>query len=160
MLFYMLRRLGQAIVVMVVVSFSSFVLFDYVGDPVNNMVGQEASLADRAALRARLGLDDPLLVRFARFLVDAARGEFGISYRLRRPVAELVAERLPATLELVAVSAVLALAIGIPLGVYTGIRRDGRIARLLMAISLVGVSLPTFVIGIGLIYLFSVTLGW
>ncbi|MDW8123649.1 MAG: ABC transporter permease [Geminicoccaceae bacterium] len=160
MLFYMLRRLGQAIVVMVVVSFSSFVLFDYVGDPVNNMVGQEASLADRAALRARLGLDDPLLVRFARFLVDAARGEFGISYRLRRPVAELIAERLPATLELVAVSAVLALAIGIPLGVYTGIRRDGRIARVLMAISLVGVSLPTFVIGIGLIYLFSVTLGW
>ncbi|MCS6779494.1 MAG: ABC transporter permease [Geminicoccaceae bacterium] len=160
MLAYLLQRLGQAVAVMLAVSFLSFVLFHYVGDPINNMVGQEASLEDRAALRQRLGLDDPFLVQFARFVGNAVRGEFGISYRLQRPVAQLIAERLPATVELVFVSALLALLIGIPLGVYTGIRRDGRLARLLMTVSLIGVSLPTFVIGIGLIYLFSVTLGW
>lgn len=160
MLAYLLQRLGQAIAVMLAVAFLSFVLFHYVGDPINNMVGQEASLEDREALRRRLGLDDPFLLQFGRFVGDAVRGEFGISYRLQRPVAQLIAERLPATLELVFVSALLALLIGIPLGVYTGIRRDGRLARLLMTVSLVGVSLPTFVIGIGLIYVFSVTLGW
>ncbi|MDW8369868.1 MAG: ABC transporter permease [Geminicoccaceae bacterium] len=160
MLAYLLQRLGQAVAVMLAVAFLSFVLFHYVGDPINNMVGQEASLEDRAALRQRLGLDDPFLVQFARFVGNAVRGEFGISYRLQRPVAQLIAERLPATVELVFVSALLALLIGIPLGVYTGIRRDGRLARLLMTVSLIGVSLPTFVIGIGLIYLFSVTLGW
>ncbi len=160
MLAYVLQRLGQAVLVMLAVALVSFVLFNFVGDPVNNMVGQEASQADRQALRERLGLDDPLLVQFARFVANAARGEFGISYRLQRPVAQLLAERLPATLELVLVSALLALAVGIPLGVYTGIHRDGWLARLLMTVSLLGVSLPTFVIGIGLIYLFAVQLGW
>ncbi len=160
MLAYVLQRLGQAIAVMLVVALVSFLLFNFVGDPVNNMVGQEASQGDRQALRERLGLDDPFLVQFARFVANAVRGEFGISYRLQRPVAQLLAERLPATLELVLVSALLALALGIPLGVYTGIHRDGWLARLFMAVSLLGVSLPTFVIGIGLIYLFAVTLGW
>ncbi len=160
MLAYVLQRLGQAVLVMLAVALVSFVLFNFVGDPVNNMVGQEASQADRQALRERLGLDDPLLVQFARFVANAARGEFGISYRLQRPVAQLLAERLPATLELVLVSALLALAVGIPLGVYTGIHRDGWLARSLMTVSLLGVSLPTFVIGIGLIYLFAVQLGW
>lgn len=160
MLAHLLQRLAQSVVVMLAVALVSFVLFDHVGDPVNNMLGQEASLADRAALRERLGLDDPLLVRFARFVGDAARGELGVSYRLQRPVGALLAERLPATLELVLVSAVLALALGIPLGVRAGLHPDGWTARLILAVSLLGVSLPTFVIGIGLIYLFAVTLGW
>mgnify|MGYP005859163391 FL=1 len=160
MLAHLLQRLGQSVAVMLVVAQVSFLLFEHVGDPVNNMLGQEASLADRAALRERLGLDDPVLVRFARFVGDAARGELGVSYRLQRPVGELLAERLPATLELVLVSAVLALAVGIPLGVWTGLHPQGWTARLILAVSLLGVSLPTFVIGIGLIYLFAVTLGW
>jgi peptide/nickel transport system permease protein len=160
MLAYVLQRLGQAVAVMLAVALVSFVLFNFVGDPVNNMVGQEASQADRQALRERLGLDDPLVVQFTRFVGNALRGEFGISYRLQRPVAQLLAERLPATLELVFVSALLALAVGIPLGVHSGIHRDGWLARLFMTASLLGVSLPTFVIGIGLIYLFAVTLGW
>jgi peptide/nickel transport system permease protein len=160
MLAYVIQRLGQAVAVMLAVALVSFVLFNFVGDPVNNMVGQEASQADRQALRERLGLDDPLVVQFTRFVGNALRGEFGISYRLQRPVAQLLAERLPATLELVFVSALLALAVGIPLGVYSGIHRDGWLARLFMTASLLGVSLPTFVIGIGLIYLFAVTLGW
>ena len=160
MLAHLLQRLGQSVAVMLVVALVSFLLFEHVGDPVNNMLGQEASLADRAALRERLGLDDPVLVRFARFVGDAARGELGVSYRLQRPVGELLAERLPATLELVLVSAVLALAVGIPLGVWTGLHPQGWTARLILAVSLLGVSLPTFVIGIGLIYLFAVTLGW
>lgn len=160
MLAHLLQRLAQSVAVMLAVALVSFLLFDHVGDPINNMLGQEASPADRAALRERLGLDDPLLVRFGRFVGDAARGELGVSYRLQRPVGELLAERLPATLELVLVSAVLALALGIPLGVWAGLHPQGWTARLLLAVSLLGVSLPTFVIGIGLIYLFAVILGW
>ena len=136
---------------MLAVALVSFTLFTFVGDPVNNMVGQETTQAEREALRQRLGLDDSIAIQFARFVGNAAQGDFGISYRLRRPVEQLLAERLPATLELVLVSALLALALGIPLGVYTGLRPDGWGARLLMTLSLVGVSLPTFVIGIGLI---------
>ena len=158
MLAFVVRRLLQSVAVMLVVALAAFALFTYVGDPVNNMVGQEATLEDRRALRERLGLDDPALAQFARFVGNALRGEFGVSYRLQRPVDELIAERLPATLELVFASAVLALAIGIPLGVYTGLRRDSWLSRLILTASLIGVSLPTFVIGIGLIYVFAVTL--
>ncbi len=159
MIAYVLQRVVQAAAVVLVVAFVSFVLFNYVGDPVNNMVGQEATIADRAALRERLGLNDALVVQFARFVGNALRADFGISYQLQRPVATLLAERLPATLELVLVSAVLALAVGIPCGVYTGLRRETWAARMILTVSLVGVSLPTFVIGILLIYLFAVILG-
>ncbi len=160
MLAFLVQRLAQSIVVMLVVAFACFGLFRYVGDPINNMVGQETSIADREALRERLGLNDPMLVQYARFVGNAVRGDFGISYRLQRPVAVIIAERLPATLELVFASALLALFIGIPLGVYTGLNRDGALARVVMTVSLIGVSLPTFVIGIGLIYIFAVNLQW
>ena len=160
MVSYVIRRLFQAILVMLVVAFVSFSMFNYAGDPVNNMVGQEASREDRAALRERLGLNDPVLVQFARFVGRAVQGQFGISYQLQRPVADLIAERMPATLELVFVSAVLALATGIPLGVFCGIHRHSWVSRMLLTVSLVGVSLPTFVIGIFMIYLFAVILGW
>jgi peptide/nickel transport system permease protein len=158
-IFYIISRILQSLAVMLVTAFVCFILFNYVGDPINNMVGQETTIEDREALRETLGLNDPTVVQFFRFLRNAAHGDFGISYRLQRPVKDLIPERLPATLELVFASAILALALGIPLGIYTGLNRDGWLSRFILAGSLAGVSLPTFVIGILLIYLFSVTLG-
>lgn len=160
MLAYILRRIGQSVLVMAAVSLISFSLFNFVGDPVNNMVGQEASREERVRIRQVLGLDDPIHIQYFRFVSNAVQGEFGLSYRVRRPVDELIKERLPATLELVAVSAVIALVVGIGAGVYTGIRRDGWLSKSILSSSLVGVSLPTFIIGIALIYLFAVTLRW
>ncbi len=156
---YIIQRVLQAIGVMVVVALVSFMLFNFVGDPVDNMVGQEASYEERVAMRDNLGLNDPFIVQFGRFMVNAVQGEFGISYRLQRPVATLIAERMPATLELVGMSALLSILLGVPLGIYTGIRRNAISSRVILTLSLVGVSLPTFVIGILLIYLFSVILG-
>ncbi len=155
---YIVKRLLQSIGVMLFVSFVCFVLSNYVGDPVNNMVGQETSIADRAKLRQELGLNDPIPLQFGRFVRRAVQGDFGISYRLQRPVRVLLGERLPATLELVFLSAILALTVGIPCGVYTGLHRDTWLSRVILSTSLVGVSLPTFVTGILLIYLFAVTL--
>jgi peptide/nickel transport system permease protein len=157
MLSYVIKRLLQSVAVMLFVAFVCFVLSNYVGDPVNNMVGQEATIADRAALRQELGLNDPIVFQFGRFVSRAVQGDFGISYRMQRPVKVLLQERLPATLELVLVSALLALFIGIPCGVYTGLHRDNWLSRVILSTSLVGVSLPTFVTGILLIYLFAVT---
>jgi peptide/nickel transport system permease protein len=160
MIAVVLRRLLQSVAVMLAVGFIAFLLFRYVGDPVNNMVGQDTSLADRARLRQELGLNDPAPVQFAHFLGRALKGDFGVSYQYARPVGTIIAERLPATLELSVVAALLALAVGLPLGVYAGLNRSGLLARLIMAASLIGVSLPTFLIGILLILVFSVTLGW
>ena len=157
---FILKRLLQSIVVMLTVALIAFSLFRYVGDPINNMVGQDTTLEERAELRERLGLNDPFFLQFYRFVVDASVGEFGFSYQHRRPVKELIAERLPATLELALVSAILALVIGIPMGVYTALRRNGFLSRTFMTISLIGVSLPTFLIGILLILLFGVILRW
>jgi len=157
---YLLRRVLQAIAVMILTALVAFLLFNYIGDPVSNMVGQMATQADRDALRERLGLNDSFLVQFVRFIGAAVQGDFGISYRLQRPVADLIAERLPATIELVLASAVFAVTLGVSLGIYTALRRDSWVSRVVLAVSLVGLSLPTFVIGIGLIYLFAVTLGW
>jgi|TARA_Y100000310_G_C20693609_1_gene823979 peptide/nickel transport system permease protein len=145
--------------VMLVVAFVSFSLFNFVGDPINNMVGEETSTEERAQLREELGLNDPIHIQFTRFVGNASKGNFGISYQLRRPVSELIAERLPATLELVFVSAFIAIISGTILGVYTGINRKSFLGNSILAISLLGVSLPTFVIGILLIYLFAVILG-
>jgi len=157
---FLIRRVLQALLVMVLVAAAAFALFNYVGDPVNNLVGQEASFKDRQALRDRLGLNDPAPVQFFRFVGNALTGDFGISYRMQRPVSDLVAERLPATVELVFLSALFALLLGIPLGVYTAIHRDSVFSKIVLAVSLMGISLPTFVTGIALIYVFSVTLGW
>lgn len=143
---------------MALVSIISFSLFNFVGDPVNNMVGQEATREQRVEMRQQLGLDDPVLVQYGRFIGNVLQGDFGLSYRISRPVLELIGERLPATLELVFVSAIIATAIGIGLGIYTGIRRHTWFSRLVMSTSLVGVSLPTFIIGIALIYVFAVHL--
>tara|TARA_X000000950_G_scaffold153913_1_gene188928 strand:- start:3366 stop:4304 length:939 start_codon:yes stop_codon:yes gene_type:complete len=144
---------------MLIVAFVSFSLFNFVGDPVHNMVGQEASAEKREEIREKLGLNDPVYTQFYKFVSNASQGEFGLSYQLRRPVSDLIAERLPATLELVFVSAVIAIAIGVLFGVYTGINREGYVSNFILIISLFGVSLPTFVIGILFIYLFAVILG-
>ena len=156
---YFFIRLIQSVLVMIVVSFVAFSLFNYVGDPVHNMVGQEASTEKRAEIREKLGLNDPVHTQFLRFIGNAVKGEFGLSYQLRRPVSDLIAERLPATLELVFISALIAIVSGVVLGVYTGINRDGFLSNIILILSLFGVSLPTFVIGILFIYLFSVILG-
>lgn len=160
MLAFIVRRLFQSILVMLAVGFISFSLFNFVGDPVNNMVGIEATIEERERMAEALGLNDPFPIQFARFTGNAVRGDFGQSYRLSIPVEEAIAERLPATLELVFVAALLALALGVPLGVYTGLHREGAVSRILLTVSLVGISLPTFLIGILLILTFSVWLNW
>ena len=144
---------------MIVVAFVSFSLFNFVGDPVNSMTGEDASDERRAEVREVLGLNDPVYVQFSRFVGNIVQGNFGISYQLKREVSDLIGERLPATLELVFVSAMLAIIIGTILGVYTGIHRDSFLSNIILVVSLAGVSLPTFIIGIMLIYLFSVILG-
>lgn len=158
MIAFILKRLAQSVLVMAVVSAISFSLFNFVGDPVNNMVGQDATREQRVEIRQQLGLDDPILTQYARFMGNALSGDFGLSYRIKRPVDELIFERLPATLELVFVSAVIALVVGIGLGVYTGIRRNSWVSRIVLSTSLAGVSLPTFIIGIALIYVFAVNM--
>ncbi len=157
---FIASRLLQAIPVLLVVGFIAFALFAYVGDPVNMLLGQDHTEAQRLALVRQLGLDQPFFVQYGRFLCAALHGDFGISYRLAQPVGALLAERLPATLELAVTASVLAFAIGVPMGVYTGIHRDTLVSRLFMTGSLVGVSLPTFLLGILLILVFSVWLGW
>ena len=156
----MIRALAQAIAVLMTVALIAFSMFRYVGDPVANMVGPETTKEEIRDLRERLGLNDPLPVQFARFLTNAAQGEFGISYRQGRRVSTLITERLPATLELALLSALFATVFGTILGIYTAVRRDGWLSHVFMTVSLVGVSLPTFLIGIGLIYLFAVELRW
>lgn len=158
MIAFVVRRLLQAIVVMLVVALLAFVMFRYVGDPVNQMVGIETSPAEREALRERLGLNDPMLVQFGRFAWKAAQFDFGVSYQFKRPVADLFLARMPATLELAFTSALFALLVGIPMGVYTGIRRESWLSKLFLTVSLIGISLPTFLIGILLIFVFAVHL--
>ncbi|WP_332122557.1 ABC transporter permease [Azorhizobium caulinodans] len=155
-----MRRIFEAVVVMVVVAFIAFSMFRFMGDPVANMMGPDATMADRQAMRERLGLDRPFPIQFGHFIEDISQGNFGVSFRVGRPVIDLIGERLPATLELAFVSGLFALAFGLGFGVYTALRRSGLVSRAIMAISLIGVSLPTFLIGIGLIYLFAVELRW
>jgi peptide/nickel transport system permease protein len=158
MLAFAIRRLIEALVVMLTVALLAFLLFRYVGDPVNQMVGQDTSLEDRLKLRQDLGLDDTVLVQFGRFVANAASLDFGISYQMKQPVISIIRDRFPATIELAVAAALLAAALGIPMGVYTGIHRDSWLSKVFLTVSLVGISLPTFLIGILLIYVFSVWL--
>jgi peptide/nickel transport system permease protein len=159
MLAFIIRRLLQSILVMLAVGFIAFSLFNFVGDPVALMLPPEATAADRAEVRKSLGLDKPFYTQFAVFVTNALQGNFGISLRLGRPVSQLLVERLPATLELASTAALFALFVGIPVGIYTALRRNSWSAKLLLTGSLVGVSLPNFLIGIFLILIFAVWLG-
>lgn len=160
MLAFIIRRLAQSLFVMFFVAMVAFLMFTYIGDPVHQMVGIETTFAEREKLREDLGLNDPVMVQFFRFVGHAVRGNFGMSYQHKRSVADLFKERLPATLELSMVAALFSLVVGIPMGVYTGLKRHGILSRIFMTFSLIGISLPTFLIGILLIYLFAVILGW
>jgi peptide/nickel transport system permease protein len=160
MLAFILRRLLQAIVVMLTVAFLAFMLFQYVGDPVTSLLGQDATQQQREELRRDLGLDQPFPVQFAKFVGNAVQGEFGLSLRQGRKVSTLIAERFPATLELAVAAAVIALVVGVPLGVYAALKRGGFGSQVVMTASLLGVSLPTFLIGILLILVFAVVLKW
>ncbi|TCT05830.1 ABC transporter permease [Paralcaligenes ureilyticus] len=160
MLNFIARRIFQSIFVMLTVGFIAFSLFRYVGDPINNLVGQDTTLAQRAELKKQLGLDDPFFVQYVRFIDHAVHGDFGVSYRQRRPVSELIKSRMPATLELSFVSALIALFLGIPMGIYTALKRRGIVSHTFMTISLLGISLPTFLTGILMILIFGVLLRW
>lgn len=157
---FIIRRLLQAVGVMLTVALLAFILFQYVGDPVMIMLGQEGTPAEREQLRLDLGLNDPIIVQFYHFLVNAVQGDFGLSLRQGQKVSVLLRERLPATLELSIAAALIALVVGVPLGVYTALKRNGKLSQVFLAFSLLGVSLPTFLIGILLILVFSVQLGW
>ncbi len=160
MIAFAIRRIFQSIIVLLVVGLVAFAMFNFVGDPVDSMLGQERTDADVERVRTQLGLDKPFPVQYYRFLEGAIQGNFGISYRQGRPVSEMIAERLPATLELAFVSAFLAIIFGVTLGIFTAIYKKGWAANIIMTLSLIGVSLPTFLIGILLIYLFAVELSW
>ena len=160
MLAYVIRRVFQSIFVLLMVGLVAFSMFRFVGDPVENLLGQERTQADIERVRDQLGLNDPFPIQYIKFLGNVVQGDFGISYRQGREVSTIIAERAPATLELAGVSALLAIIFGVGLGVFTAIRRDGFMANFIMTTSLIGVSLPTFLIGILLIYVFAVELGW
>ena len=157
---FIIRRLLQAVGVMLTVALLAFILFQYVGDPVMIMLGQEGTPEEREQLRLDLGLNDPIIVQFYHFLANAVHGDFGLSLRQGQKVSLLLRDRLPATLELSIAAALIALVIGVPLGVYTALKRNGKLSQAFLAFSLLGVSLPTFLIGILLILVFSVQLGW
>jgi len=159
MLNFIFRRLLQSVFVLLAVSLIAFSLFRFVGDPIAQMVGQETSIEDQENLRERMGLNDPMLTQYKRFVVNLTKGEFGYSYRTRQPVSEMILNRMPATLELGAVSLIISLLVGIPAGIYTALKR-GVLSNTLLVVTLVGISVPTFVIGIFLIYFFGVKLGW
>ena len=160
MISFIIKRLLQSMLVMLTVAFIAFGLFRFVGDPVGNMVGQDTTVEERQQLRKALGLDEPVYIQFYNFVTNAAVGQFGQSYMLREPVRDLMANRFPATMELALVSTIISMLLGVPMGVYTAIRRNTLLSKAFMTISLMGVSLPTFLIGILLILLFGVTLRW
>ncbi|MCZ8374127.1 MAG: ABC transporter permease [Beijerinckiaceae bacterium] len=160
MLAFVIRRIMQSAAVMLAVALIAFLMFRFVGDPVNQMVGVDTPQEEVARLRQSLGLNDPTIVQFGRFMWNALHFDFGVSYQFRQPVTRLLAERAPATLELAFTAAAFALVVGLIMGVYCALRRDSWLAQIFQAISLIGVSLPTFLIGILLIYLFAVILGW
>ncbi len=160
MLSFITRRLLQSIFVMLAVSLLAFALFRFVGDPIAVMVGQETSIEDQERLRDQLGLNDPVITQYTRFIGNLITGDFGFSYRTRQPIGEMILDRMPATLELGFISLLISLIAGIPAGIYTALKNDGVIANTILIVTLIGISIPTFVIGIFFIYLFGVQLGW
>lgn len=160
MLVFIIKKLANAIMVMLAVALLAFMIFRLAGDPVEMMATEQTTEADRALMREQLGLNDSVIVQYIRFVTRAAQGEFGISYRNGQDVITLITERFPATMELVIVATFLSLVIGLPLGVLTAIKRGKWYSEILQFSSIIGVSLPSFVVGILLILTFSVTLGW
>lgn len=157
---YLIRRFGQGIIVLCIVSFISFVIFQYIGDPALSMAGRYATQAQQQLVRHMLGLDQPVYVQYGHFIWNALHGNFGMSYVARVPAMGLILDRLPATLELAFAAEVIAVVFGITLGVLAAARPRAAVNRAVMAGSLFGVSLPTFLVGVLLILVFAVVLGW
>ena len=155
-----LTRLLQGLGVLLVVGLLAFAVSTKMGDPVNNMLGQDATIEQREAMRRELGLDRPIAVQYWRYLGRVLHGELGVSYRVGVPVGELLAERLPASVELSGMAMLLTMLLGVPLGIYTAIRRGSVLSKIILGSSLVGLSVPTFLIGLLLIFLFAVELRW
>jgi len=160
MLAFFIRRIMQALIVMLVISFIAFAIKDNLGDPLREMSGQSVSEAERELLRDQLGLNDPFLVQYARFLGNAVQGDLGTSYFFQEPALQVILKKLPATLELVIGATFIIVTLSVPLGVYSAIHPQKIASKIIMGVSTVGISVPVFLTGIGLIYLFSVTLGW
>jgi peptide/nickel transport system permease protein len=160
MIAFLLNRALHAVLVLFVISVVAFVLGDVIGDPVASILGMDATPADRLALRQRLHLDDPVLTRYAYYVGRFLQGDLGSSYGFQRPIVDLLAERIPATVELALAALALSLGIGVPLGVLAAAHRRSRIMGALMSFSVIGVSLPSFLVGILLIVVFSLWLGW
>jgi peptide/nickel transport system permease protein len=157
---YAAARIGQTLLVLTAISFVGFLLVANLGDPLASLLTPDSTPAERAALVAALHLDEPLLMRFLNFFRGLLSGDFGISYRAHEPVAKLIGERLPATVELALASLVITLVVGTTAGVYCGVHPRSLLARLIMFMSIAGITLPTFVVGIVLIAIFSVKLAW
>ncbi len=160
MIVFLTQRLGQSLLVFLAVSMLAFLMFRFLGDPVVAILGANSTGLQRDALRREMGLDGPLLLQFADYLGALVRGEFGLSYRLGQPVLRVLMDRVPATMELALVGMAIALLVGIPAGVYAAVRPDGLVSRLVMGVSLIGISMPSFFMGMLLIFVFSVKLGW
>lgn len=157
MIAYIIRRFGQSLIVLIAVSFLCFIIFQFLGDPVLTLAGRYATQEQQEEVRKALGLDKPLYVQYFRFLKDISHGDFGLSYVSQTPVLRLIFERLPASIELAVTAMFLALTLGITLGVVASLNPHAFLSRTIMAGSLFGISLPTFLVGILLILVFSVT---
>lgn len=160
MIAFFIKRLAQAIVVMFVISIISFSIQDNLGDPLREMVGQSVSEAERQELRNELGLNDPFLVQYGRFVKNALQGDLGTSYFFKEPALEVILGKLPATLELVFGASLIIVFLSVPLGVYSAINPQSWFSKAVMGFSIIGISVPVFLTAIGLIYFFSIELGW
>ncbi len=157
---FIVRRVAQALLVMLVISLVGFTIKNKIGDPVRDMVGERVTPAEREALRDRLGLNDPFVTQYVRFLDRAARGDLGLSFFHKKPAMEVILSKAPATLELVFCSALILVFVSLPVGVYTALRPRSLLSRFTMSFSTLGVSVPVFLTAIVLIYVFSVELQW
>jgi peptide/nickel transport system permease protein len=160
MIAWIIRRLIQACFVVLAMTVIVFVGVHVIGNPVDILISPEADQAERARIIASLGLDQPLWRQYALFLVDALHGDLGRSFVFNEPALLLIAQRMPATLELAVTAVLLAMLLGVPLGLYAGLKPDGFLGRAIMAGSILGFSLPSFWVGLMLIMVFAVELGW
>ena len=160
MLAFAIRRFGQSVFVLLVMSLLVFLGVYAIGNPIELLVNPQADDLERARATAALGLDRPILEQYATFLLRAASGDLGRSFVYNVPAIQLILDKLPATLELAFVAMAMAIALGIPLGLVAGLKPHSWVGRGIMAGSILGFSLPTFWVGLVLIMVFSVQLGW
>jgi len=157
---FIVKRVTQAVFVMMVISLIGFSIRHQIGDPVRDIVGERVSVEEREALRDQLGLNDPFLIQYVRFVRNAAAGDLGNSFFFKKPAIDVILAKAPATLELVFVSSLIVILVSVPVGIYAAINPRSWLSRITMGCSIVGVSIPVFLTAILLIYIFSVELRW